>query len=170
MLQNRLDLWKTFVINAERRRILQTTGDHCNIFKVLHKCMFGSEVTIASLTDRNCIYRCLTLLSPDHCDLTVPRTPPRDVQVYEPSPNSLSVRWLPASGQVQQYRVTYRPLTPGAGRSDSVSYIPPYKEGQVTASCRWIGSSTTRLVYMCKDCPLMRNLLISCLCSNIWKT
>ncbi|KAM9355371.1 collagen alpha-1(XII) chain [Pholidichthys leucotaenia] len=42
---------------------------------------------------------------------TLPRTPPRNIQVYNPTPNSLNVRWEPATGQVQQYRVNYTPLT-----------------------------------------------------------
>ncbi|KAA8582941.1 hypothetical protein FQN60_015487 [Etheostoma spectabile] len=50
---------------------------------------------------------------------TLPRTPPRNIQVYNPSPNSLNVRWEPASGQVQQYRVTYSTLD-GARPSESV--------------------------------------------------
>lgn len=50
----------------------------------------------------------------------VPRTPPRNIQVYNPTPNSLNVRWEPASGQVQQYKVTYSPLT-GTRPAESVS-------------------------------------------------
>uniref|UniRef100_A0A8C9ZP75 Collagen type XII alpha 1 chain n=1 Tax=Sander lucioperca TaxID=283035 RepID=A0A8C9ZP75_SANLU len=50
---------------------------------------------------------------------TIPRTPPRNIQVYNPSPNSLNVRWEPASGQVQQYRVAYSSLS-GARPSESV--------------------------------------------------
>uniref|UniRef100_A0A671LJ60 Collagen alpha-1(XII) chain n=1 Tax=Sinocyclocheilus anshuiensis TaxID=1608454 RepID=A0A671LJ60_9TELE len=42
---------------------------------------------------------------------TLPRVPPRNIQVYNPTPNSLNVRWEPASGQVQQYRVAYAPLS-----------------------------------------------------------
>uniref|UniRef100_A0A4W5MSK6 Collagen alpha-1(XII) chain n=1 Tax=Hucho hucho TaxID=62062 RepID=A0A4W5MSK6_9TELE len=42
---------------------------------------------------------------------TIPRTPPKNVQVYNPTTNSLNVRWEPASGQVQQYRVIYAPLS-----------------------------------------------------------
>uniref|UniRef100_A0A671LJT0 Collagen alpha-1(XII) chain n=1 Tax=Sinocyclocheilus anshuiensis TaxID=1608454 RepID=A0A671LJT0_9TELE len=42
---------------------------------------------------------------------TFPRVPPRNIQVYNPTPNSLNVRWEPASGQVQQYRVAYAPLS-----------------------------------------------------------
>uniref|UniRef100_A0A8C7KGZ1 Collagen alpha-1(XII) chain n=1 Tax=Oncorhynchus kisutch TaxID=8019 RepID=A0A8C7KGZ1_ONCKI len=42
---------------------------------------------------------------------TLPRTPPKNVQVYNPTTNSLNVRWGPASGQVQQYRVIYTPLS-----------------------------------------------------------
>uniref|UniRef100_A0A4W5MT26 Collagen, type XII, alpha 1b n=1 Tax=Hucho hucho TaxID=62062 RepID=A0A4W5MT26_9TELE len=34
-----------------------------------------------------------------------------NVQVYNPTTNSLNVRWEPASGQVQQYRVIYAPLS-----------------------------------------------------------
>lgn len=50
----------------------------------------------------------------------VPRMPPRNIQVYNPTPNSLNVRWEPASGQVQQYRVAYSSLT-GDRRPESVS-------------------------------------------------
>ncbi|XP_067097113.1 collagen alpha-1(XII) chain [Osmerus mordax] len=50
---------------------------------------------------------------------TLPRTPPKNIQVYNPTPNSLNVRWEPASGQVQQYRVIYAPLT-GAKPAESV--------------------------------------------------
>ncbi|XP_041832449.1 collagen alpha-1(XII) chain isoform X2 [Melanotaenia boesemani] len=50
---------------------------------------------------------------------TLPRTPPRNIQVYNPTPNSLNVRWEPASGQVQQYRVAYASLN-GARPSESV--------------------------------------------------
>ncbi|KAF5892201.1 collagen alpha-1(XII) chain-like isoform X3, partial [Clarias magur] len=42
---------------------------------------------------------------------TLPRTPPRNLQVYHPTTNSLNVRWEPATGQVHQYRVDYAPLT-----------------------------------------------------------
>uniref|UniRef100_A0A672P1N8 Collagen alpha-1(XII) chain n=1 Tax=Sinocyclocheilus grahami TaxID=75366 RepID=A0A672P1N8_SINGR len=42
---------------------------------------------------------------------TLPRVPPQNIQVYNPTPNSLNVRWEPASGQVQQYRVAYAPLS-----------------------------------------------------------
>ncbi|XP_070782388.1 collagen alpha-1(XII) chain [Enoplosus armatus] len=50
---------------------------------------------------------------------TLPRTPPRNIQVYNPTPNSLNVRWEPASGQVHQYRVAYSPLS-GARPTESV--------------------------------------------------
>lgn len=50
----------------------------------------------------------------------VPRTPPRNLQVYNPTTNSLNVRWEPASGRVQQYRVAYAPLS-GARPAESVS-------------------------------------------------
>lgn len=64
----------------------------------------------------------LTLLL-NLCDLPVPRTPPRNIQVYNPTPDSLNVRWEPASGQVQQYRVAYSALR-GPARSESVSEAP----------------------------------------------
>ncbi|XP_068454822.1 collagen alpha-1(XII) chain [Clinocottus analis] len=48
---------------------------------------------------------------------TLPRTPPRNIQVYNPSANSLNVRWEPASGQVQQYRVAYSSLRGGPTES-----------------------------------------------------
>eukprot|EP00064_Thunnus_orientalis_P008889 superscaffoldBa00001090_g8912 len=50
---------------------------------------------------------------------TLPRTPPRNIQVYNPTPNSLNVRWEPATGQVQQYRVVYTSLN-GATSTGSV--------------------------------------------------
>nr|XP_057921467.1 collagen alpha-1(XII) chain isoform X1 [Doryrhamphus excisus] len=50
---------------------------------------------------------------------TLPRTPPRNIQVYNPTPNSLNVRWEAASGQVQQYRVEYAPVS-GAAPSQFV--------------------------------------------------
>ncbi|XP_048391729.1 collagen alpha-1(XII) chain isoform X1 [Stegostoma tigrinum] len=42
---------------------------------------------------------------------TLVRGAPGNVQVYNPSPNSLNVRWTSAPGPVQQYRVVYAPLT-----------------------------------------------------------
>ncbi|KAL0967290.1 hypothetical protein UPYG_G00250360 [Umbra pygmaea] len=50
---------------------------------------------------------------------TLPRTPPKNIKVYNPTPNSLNVRWEPASGQVQQYRVAYAPLS-GVRPSETV--------------------------------------------------
>ncbi|XP_027896679.1 collagen alpha-1(XII) chain isoform X5 [Xiphophorus couchianus] len=50
---------------------------------------------------------------------TLPRSPPRNIQVYNPTPNSLNVRWEAASGLVQQYRVAYAPLS-GARPAESV--------------------------------------------------
>lgn len=62
-------------------------------------------------------------MSFDLCDPAAPRTPPKNIQVYDPSPNSLNVRWEPASGQVQQYRVAYTSLT-GVRPTESVSSSP----------------------------------------------
>lgn len=50
---------------------------------------------------------------------TLVRTPAKNIQVYNPTTNSLNVRWEPASGQVQQYRVAYAPLS-GTRPSQSV--------------------------------------------------
>ncbi|KAL4624073.1 collagen alpha-1(XII) chain-like isoform X2 [Arapaima gigas] len=50
---------------------------------------------------------------------TLERSAPRNIQVYHPTTNSLSVRWEPATGQVQQYRVAYTPLT-GTRPAESV--------------------------------------------------
>lgn len=55
--------------------------------------------------------------------LAVERTPARNIQVFNPTPNTLNVRWEAATGPVQQYRVVYAPLT-GARPSESVSFLP----------------------------------------------
>uniref|UniRef100_A0A669CQ83 Collagen alpha-1(XII) chain n=1 Tax=Oreochromis niloticus TaxID=8128 RepID=A0A669CQ83_ORENI len=43
----------------------------------------------------------------------------KNLKVYNPTTNTLNVRWEPATGQVQQYRVVYAPFT-GARPSESV--------------------------------------------------
>ncbi|XP_051578358.1 collagen alpha-1(XII) chain-like [Myxocyprinus asiaticus] len=50
---------------------------------------------------------------------TLVRTPARNIQVYNPTTNTLNVRWEPATGEVLQYRVIYTPLT-GVRPSESV--------------------------------------------------
>ncbi|OXB61233.1 hypothetical protein ASZ78_006533, partial [Callipepla squamata] len=50
---------------------------------------------------------------------TLERGTPRNIQVYNPTPNSMNVRWEPAPGPVQQYRVNYSPLT-GPRPSESI--------------------------------------------------
>uniref|UniRef100_A0A8D3DLB6 Collagen alpha-1(XII) chain n=1 Tax=Scophthalmus maximus TaxID=52904 RepID=A0A8D3DLB6_SCOMX len=50
---------------------------------------------------------------------TLERTPVRNIQVFNPTTNTLNVRWEAATGPVQQYRVVYAPLT-GARPSESV--------------------------------------------------
>ncbi|XP_026141096.1 collagen alpha-1(XII) chain isoform X4 [Carassius auratus] len=42
---------------------------------------------------------------------TLTRTPAKNIRVYNPSTNTLNVRWEPASGNVLQYRVAYSPLS-----------------------------------------------------------
>uniref|UniRef100_A0A673M076 Collagen alpha-1(XII) chain n=1 Tax=Sinocyclocheilus rhinocerous TaxID=307959 RepID=A0A673M076_9TELE len=39
------------------------------------------------------------------------RTPAKNIRVYNPTTNTLNVRWEPASGDVLQYRVAYTPLS-----------------------------------------------------------
>ncbi|XP_062864011.1 collagen alpha-1(XII) chain [Trichomycterus rosablanca] len=42
---------------------------------------------------------------------TLGRSPARNIQVHSPTTNTLNVRWEPASGDVQEYRVVYAPVT-----------------------------------------------------------
>ncbi|KAK9959388.1 hypothetical protein ABG768_009516 [Culter alburnus] len=53
---------------------------------------------------------------------TLVRTPARNIQVYNPTTNTLNVRWEPASGEVLQYRVVYAPLH---GNRPSESVLVP---------------------------------------------
>lgn len=73
----------------------------------------------------------LSLSPPDIPRSAVPRSPVRNIQVFNPTTNTLNVRWEAATGPVQQYRVVYAPLT-GARPSESVSrkksYIVPTKK------------------------------------------
>ncbi|XP_037602343.1 collagen alpha-1(XII) chain isoform X2 [Sebastes umbrosus] len=50
---------------------------------------------------------------------TLERSPARNIRVFNPSTNTLNVRWEAATGPVQQYRVVYAPLT-GASPSESI--------------------------------------------------
>nr|XP_023970152.1 collagen alpha-1(XII) chain isoform X1 [Chrysemys picta bellii] len=50
---------------------------------------------------------------------TLVRGAARNIQVYNPTPNTLNVRWEPAPGPVQQYRVVYAPLV-GPRPSESI--------------------------------------------------
>uniref|UniRef100_A0A673LVD9 Collagen alpha-1(XII) chain-like n=1 Tax=Sinocyclocheilus rhinocerous TaxID=307959 RepID=A0A673LVD9_9TELE len=43
--------------------------------------------------------------------LEMTRTPAKNIRVYNPTTNTLNVRWEPASGDVLQYRVAYTPLS-----------------------------------------------------------
>lgn len=51
--------------------------------------------------------------------LSAPKSGPRNLQVYNATSNSLTVKWDPASGRVQKYRVTYQPST-GEGNEQTV--------------------------------------------------
>ncbi|XP_017269709.1 collagen alpha-1(XII) chain isoform X2 [Kryptolebias marmoratus] len=50
---------------------------------------------------------------------TLARSPAKNIQVFNPTINTLNVRWEPATGPVQQYRVVYAPLT-GTRPSESI--------------------------------------------------
>ncbi|KAM9354603.1 collagen alpha-1(XII) chain [Pholidichthys leucotaenia] len=50
---------------------------------------------------------------------TLERSPVRNIQVYNPTTNTLNVRWEAATGPVLQYRVVYAPVT-GARPSESI--------------------------------------------------
>ncbi|XP_031703091.1 collagen alpha-1(XII) chain isoform X1 [Anarrhichthys ocellatus] len=50
---------------------------------------------------------------------TLVRSPVKNIQVFNPTTNTLNVRWEAATGPVQEYRVVYAPLT-GAGPSESI--------------------------------------------------
>ncbi|KAK5916541.1 hypothetical protein CgunFtcFv8_011516 [Champsocephalus gunnari] len=50
---------------------------------------------------------------------TLERSPVRNIEVFNPTTNTLNVRWESATGLVQEYRVVYSSLT-GAGPSESV--------------------------------------------------
>ncbi|XP_034381076.1 collagen alpha-1(XII) chain-like isoform X2 [Cyclopterus lumpus] len=50
---------------------------------------------------------------------TLVRRPVRNIQVFNPTTNTMNVRWEAATGPVQQYRVVYAPLT-GARPSESI--------------------------------------------------
>ncbi|XP_061479123.1 collagen alpha-1(XII) chain isoform X1 [Rhineura floridana] len=54
-----------------------------------------------------------------HTGKTLVRGAPGNIQVYNPTTNSLNVQWEPAPGPVQQYRVVYAPLV-GTRPSESV--------------------------------------------------
>ncbi|XP_035530598.1 collagen alpha-1(XII) chain isoform X3 [Morone saxatilis] len=50
---------------------------------------------------------------------TLERSPVRNIQVFNPTTNTLNVRWEAATGPVEQYRVVYSPVT-GTRPSESV--------------------------------------------------
>lgn len=52
-------------------------------------------------------------------NLSAPKSGPRNLQVYNATSNSLTVKWDPASGRVQKYRITYQPST-GEGSEQTV--------------------------------------------------
>nr|XP_012997177.1 collagen alpha-1(XII) chain isoform X1 [Cavia porcellus] len=49
-----------------------------------------------------------------------PKSGPRNLQVYNATSNSLTVKWDPASGRVQKYRIIYQPST-GEGNEQTIT-------------------------------------------------
>ncbi|XP_056111851.1 collagen alpha-1(XII) chain isoform X2 [Rhinichthys klamathensis goyatoka] len=68
---------------------------------------------------------------------TLVRTPAKNIQVYNPTTNTLNVRWEPASGEVLQYRVAY---SPRSGSRPSKSVLVP--GNTVTALLEQLDSDT----------------------------
>ena len=56
---------------------------------------------------------------------SAPKSGPRNLQVYNATSNSLTVKWDPASGRVQKYRITYQPST-GEGNEQTVNWEKTY--------------------------------------------
>uniref|UniRef100_A0A8C4RJN8 Collagen alpha-1(XII) chain n=1 Tax=Erpetoichthys calabaricus TaxID=27687 RepID=A0A8C4RJN8_ERPCA len=75
---------------------------------------------------------------------TLVRGSPRNIQVFNPTPNTLNVRWEPAPGQVQQYRVVYAPLR---GTRPPESVVVPG------------GTTTTVLERLMPDTPYSVNVV-----------
>lgn len=72
--------------------------------------------------------------------------------MYNPTPNTLNVRWEPATGQVQQYRVAYAPLT-GASPSESVSSFLQLKHKlSLAAEFSLRGGKSLCLVMRSEEC------------------
>lgn len=65
----------------------------------------------------------------------MPRSGPRNLQVYDPTTSSLTVSWEPAKGPVTQYRITYAPTT-GDPIEEYVSMLrnPHYLESNDTSN------------------------------------
>lgn len=51
---------------------------------------------------------------------SAPKSGPRNLQVYNATSHSLTVKWDPASGRVQRYRIIYQPIS-GDGPEQSVT-------------------------------------------------
>lgn len=50
---------------------------------------------------------------------SAPKSGPRNLQVYNATSHSLTVKWDPASGRVQRYKIIYQPIN-GDGPEQSV--------------------------------------------------
>ncbi|XP_075454120.1 collagen alpha-1(XII) chain isoform X2 [Ascaphus truei] len=101
-----------------------------------------------------------------------PKSGPRNLQVYNATSNSLTVRWDPASGRVQRYRITYQPLvgdgaeqtTTVGGRLNNVvlQRLQPDTPYTVTVSSLYADGEGGRITGRGKTKPLntVRNLRV----------
>uniref|UniRef100_A0A8C5R881 Collagen alpha-1(XII) chain n=1 Tax=Leptobrachium leishanense TaxID=445787 RepID=A0A8C5R881_9ANUR len=103
---------------------------------------------------------------------TCPRTGPRNLQVFNATSNSLTVRWDPASGKVQRYRIFYQPssgegveqTTSVGGRQNSVvlQRLQPDTPYSITVASQYTEGEGGRISGRGKTKPLntVKNLRV----------
>lgn len=69
-------------------------------------CLFSDPDNFEPLRTVCWIIQCICCIL-----VVVPRSAPRNMHVYDPTTNTLSVSWEHAVGPVQQYRISYAPTT-----------------------------------------------------------
>ncbi|XP_008572507.1 PREDICTED: collagen alpha-1(XII) chain, partial [Galeopterus variegatus] len=101
-----------------------------------------------------------------------PKSGPRNLQVYNATSNSLTVKWDPASGRVQKYRITYQPsagegneqMTTIGGRQNSVvlQKLKPDTPYTITVSSLYPDGEGGRMTGRGKTKPLntVKNLRV----------
>lgn len=77
--------------------------------------------------DMNYVLECKTEISVFF--LTAPSGPPQNLQVFNATTTSLTAKWDHAPGRVQNYKITYVPVS--GGRSQSVRNISPFETYKV---------------------------------------